>query len=62
MPMHSIDAYPEKACPVFVNQTGKTVWVASGDFLGEPLSAKGRSEQAAANQWKELAEWRYRTS
>ncbi|MDR6787657.1 hypothetical protein J2Y58_000998 [Sphingomonas sp. BE138] len=60
--MHSIDAYPEKACPVFVNQTGKTVWVASGSFRGEPLIVKGQSERAAADQWKELAEWRYRTS
>lgn len=62
MPMHSIDAYPDKACSVFVNQTGKTVWVASGDFRGEPLSVKGRSERAAADQWKELAESRYRSS
>lgn len=62
MPMHSIDAYPEKACAVFVNQTGKTVWVASGNFRGEPLSVKGRSERTAADQWKELAESRYRSS
>lgn len=62
MPMHTIDAYPEKDCRVSVIQTRKTVWVASGTFMGEHLSVKSRSERSALAQWKDIAEWRYRTS
>jgi hypothetical protein len=62
MPVHSVDAYPEKACRVGTYQKSKTVWIASGDFQGEPLQQQGRSEQSALAKWKDIAEWRYRSS
>lgn len=62
MPMHLVDAYPEKACRVATYQKSKTVWIASGDFQGEPLQQQGRSEQSALAKWKDIAEWRYRSS
>lgn len=62
MTTHSIDAYPEKNCAVFVTATGKTTWEASGEFRGEPLSVKARSEVGALRLWRELAEARYRSS
>lgn len=60
--LHRVDAYPEYGCEVFVSKSGKTVWVASGKFQGEPLTVKGRSEMAALRQWVEIAESRYRSS
>ena len=61
MAVHSVEAYPE-TCQVHVYQRSKTVWVATGTFMGEPLQQTGRSEQSAVNKWKDVAEWRYRTS
>ncbi len=62
MPLHIVDAYPEKSCEVHVTKTGKTVWQASGEFRGEQLIVKARSETAAVRQWVEIAESRYRSS
>lgn len=61
MPVHTIQAYPE-TCQVHVYQRSKTVWVASGSFQGKTLQQKGRSEAAALRAWKDIAEWRYRSS
>lgn len=62
MPIHSVEAYPERDCQVAVVKTGKTTWTASGNFQGEPLVTKARSEASAVRQWQELAEFRYRIS
>ena len=60
MPLHKIDAYPEKACEVHVYKKGKTVWIATGDFMGEPLQVKAGTEVGAVRVWREVAEGRYR--
>ncbi len=62
MPVHFVDAYPEKECRVDVAQISKAVWKASGRFQGEMLYGEGRTEQGAVNDWKPSAEWRYRSS
>jgi hypothetical protein len=61
MAIHRVDAYPE-TCDVHTYQHGKTVWIATGMYRGEPLQEKGRSEKSALAKWKEHAEWRYRAS
>lgn len=61
MSVHTVHAYPE-TCQVHVYQRSKTVWIASGTFQGQPLQQRGRSEAAAVKAWKDIAEFRYRTS
>lgn len=61
MATHTVKAYPE-TCEVHVYQRSKSVWIASGQFMGEQLEQRGRSESAAVRLWKEIAEWRYRSS
>ena len=61
MARHTIQAYPE-TCAVHTYQRTKTVWIATGTFQGEHLEQNGRTEQAALANWKDIAEWRYRTS
>jgi hypothetical protein len=41
---------------------GKLFRFASGTFQGQPLRQKGRSEAGAVKAWKDIAEWRYRSS
>ena len=62
MPLHFVDAYPEKDCEVHVTKTGKTVWQASGKFMDEYVTVKARSEASAVRQWIDIAEFRYRSS
>ena len=61
MPLHTVSPHPEKNIQVAVTQTRKTVWTATGEFMGEHLSVKGSSERNALNKWVEVAEFRYRT-
>ncbi len=58
MPLHVVDAYPKKSCQVTAVKSGTNVWIATGEFMGEHLSAKGRSEIGAVTEWKNLAEFR----
>lgn len=46
--------------PVTVFQVSKSVWVASGEYLGNHIEVKGRSRGAAAKLWADAA--RYRTN
>jgi hypothetical protein len=61
MPIVTIKAHPE-ICEVMIYKRGKTVWVATGEFQGEPLHITARTEIGAERQWKALAEARYRRS
>lgn len=61
MAVHTVNAYPE-TCQVHTYQRSKSVWIATGTFQGETLQQTGRSEGAALARWKDVAEWRYRTS
>jgi len=59
--MHTVRVFLD-TCQVFVVQTRKTVWVATGEFMGRPLLVKGTSEASALRKWEELANHRLRTS
>jgi hypothetical protein len=40
---------------VTVYRKSKSVWVAVGDHLGDPLRVQGKSEGAAIERWREAA-------
>lgn len=61
MAVDTVEAYPE-TCEVSTYQRGKTVWIATGTFMGESLQQKGRSEATALRNWQDIAEFRYRSS
>jgi hypothetical protein len=43
---------------VTVYQKSKSVWVAIGQYMGERIEVKGRSETQAIGQWREAARYR----
>ncbi len=49
-------------CEVMTRQKSKTVWIATGEFMGEYLEQKGSSERVALKRWVEIAEFKYRSS
>jgi len=44
--------------PVSVDQRSKSVWVAVGDYMGERIETKGKSESTALKRWGEAARYR----
>jgi hypothetical protein len=48
----------DKPHRVTVYQTSKTVWIASGEYMGKTVQAKGRSEGTAIAAWREAARYR----
>lgn len=44
-----------KKFEVVITQQSKTVWIASGEYLGESHSTKDRSANSAAMRWQEWA-------
>ncbi len=49
-----------ECCEIDVFQKSKTVWLATGGFMGSRLLTKGRSERAAVANWVKTAEIRRR--
>jgi hypothetical protein len=47
-----------RSCVISVYQRSKSVWIASGDYLGQPIEVKGASASAAVNHWIETARYR----
>jgi hypothetical protein len=43
---------------VDVFQKSKSVWIASGTYLGQSFEVKDRSEQTALGAWRKAAEYR----
>ena len=43
---------------VSVYQRSKSVWVASGEYMGKPIVEKGSSEAAAVMHWRKTATYR----
>jgi hypothetical protein len=43
---------------VDVYQKSKSVWVASGDYMGQHLSTQDRSQATALKRWAEAAKYR----
>jgi hypothetical protein len=38
-----------------VYQKSKTVWIAAGEYMGQRIEAKGRTESRALTSWQEAA-------
>jgi hypothetical protein len=47
-----------KPCKITVYRKYKTVWVASGDYMGESISVKGQTEGAAVKLWIDAATYK----
>lgn len=52
-----VEVYAEELA-IEVRQSAKTVWTASGNYKGQHLVAKGRSENTAVREWCTLAKHR----
>lgn len=42
---------------ISVHQRSKTVWVASGEYMGQVISVTGRTQTQAISQWREAARY-----
>lgn len=42
---------------ISVHQKSKSVWIATGTYLGKPYQVQGRSETQAASAWAEAARY-----
>ena len=45
----------DKVHPITVQQESKTVWVAVGDYRGERLEVKGKTDTQAVAAWRDVA-------
>jgi hypothetical protein len=45
----------DKPCTITITRTSKTVWIATGEYMGRRIEVKGRSESSAANGWVQAA-------
>jgi hypothetical protein len=45
-----------------LSRTYKTVWIATGEYRGQRIRAKGRSEDNAVHAWRDVAKQLYATS
>ena len=54
---YTVTVWNEKVT-VEVYQTSKTVWHAIGEYLGERIEVKGRTQTQALSQWREAARYR----
>jgi hypothetical protein len=43
---------------ITVNQKSKTVWIAVGEYMGQRIEVKGRTESQAASAWREAARYK----
>lgn len=47
-----------KPYEISVTQRSKSVWVASGDYMGKYIQTQDRSSGTAAARWREAAQYR----
>ena len=47
-----------RICVVHLDQMSKTVWRATGTYMGENIVVKGRSASSALSLWKSTATYR----
>lgn len=43
---------------ISVHRESKTVWIAVGEYMGERLEVKGRTESQATNGWRDAARYK----
>jgi hypothetical protein len=48
----------EKNYDVTVQQKSKSVWIASGEYMGKSLETKDRSASTALKRWQEAARYK----
>jgi hypothetical protein len=48
----------DKPYEIIVEQKSKSVWIASGEYMGNYLQVKGSSSSAAAKHWAEAARYK----
>ena len=48
----------EKPCEITVVQKSKSVWIASGEYMGKQITVQGRSANNAAAIWRDAAHYR----
>ncbi len=48
----------EKPYEISVYQKSKTVWIAVGEYMGERIEVKDRSESSALARWREAARYK----
>ena len=54
---HTVEVWG-KPHKVTVHQKSKSVWVASGEYMGKHIEVKDRSASTAIAQWKEAARYK----
>lgn len=54
---HTVKVWDEQH-EIAVNQKSKSVWIAVGEYMGERLEVKGRTEVQAVNNWQEAARYK----
>ena len=50
----------DKAYLVVIRRKSKTVWIATGHYMGLPIEARGRNEDLAASAWRSASRFRKR--
>ncbi len=54
---HKVNVW-DKPYEIAVYQKSKSVWIAVGEYMGERLEVKGRTESQALSAWREAARYR----
>jgi hypothetical protein len=54
---HSVTVW-NKTHEIEVYQKSKSVWIAVGEYMGERLETKGRTQSQAAGAWREAARYK----
>lgn len=57
MTTHTVIVW-DKPHNISVDRKYKTVWIATGDYMGKTITVQDRSEGAAVKHWRETAEYR----
>lgn len=56
MPQRLVEVWG-KQVEITVSQRSKSVWTATGEYLGKRYEGKGATENAAVASWKETARY-----
>jgi hypothetical protein len=47
-----------KSYIVAIRRKSKTVWIATGQYMGQAIEARGRNEDLAASAWRSASSYR----
>ncbi len=57
MPDHKVEVWG-RFYTVNTHQKSKSVWIAVGEYMGERIEGKNRSEATAIKRWREAARYK----